>query len=118
MLPPYQKLELPSSYAKLELPHIKVTHHPESSAEVTPVIVIYLYRPKNSNAFTGEMQDSLVTVYQLVNQDDRVKAVVLTGDGKLFCAGADLDIGFLGGGGRKGEKARAKKERDIDHRDG
>lgn len=113
MLPPYEKLELPTSYAKLELPHIRLSHHPASSAEVTPVIVIYLNRPKNSNAFTGQMQDSLVRVYQLVNQDDRVRAVVLTGDGKMFCAGADLQIGFLGSG-----EGRAKQERDIDHRDG
>jgi len=119
MYPPSAPIELPASYAKLDLPHIKVSHVPESSPEPTPVIVLTLYRPQNNNAFTGLMQDSITTVYKMVNVDDRVKVVVLTGHGRMFCAGADLDIGFLGGAGRGGAaNAIAKSERDIDHRDG
>lgn len=118
MYPPTAPVPLPTSYAKLELPHIKVSHVPESSPEPTAVLVLSLYRPNNNNAFTGDMQDSITTFYQMVNLDNRIKVVVLTGHGKMFCAGADLDIGFLGGGGRKGGEVRAKRDRDIDHRDG
>lgn len=118
MLPPSPPVELPSSYASLQLDHIKVSHYPESSPTPTPVIIIRLYRPGNNNAFTGFMQDSLEKVYRMVNADDRVKAVVLTGDGKMFCAGADLAIGFLGGAGKAGATVNNKTERDIDHRDG
>jgi len=118
MYPPSAPVELPSSYATLDLPHVKVSHVPESSPEPTPVLLLTLYRPQNNNAFTRQMQESITTFYTLVNSDKRVKVVVLTGHGKMFCVGADLDIGFLGGAGRAGAKATAKSERDIDHRDG
>lgn len=118
MYPPVAPVELPSSYNDLKLDQIKVSHFPESSPTPTPVIVITLFRPGKHNAFTGVMLDSLVKVYQMINADDRVKVAVLTGDGKMFCAGADLEIGFLGGAGKSGGPANAKSERDIDHRDG
>ena len=44
--------------------------------------------------------------------DPKVKCIVVTGDGRIFCAGADLEIGF--GEGVSGEEA----ERVQDHRDG
>lgn len=117
MYPPSDPVQLPQSYATLDLPHIKVSHVPESSKEPTPVILLTLYRPNNNNAFTRQMQESVCTLYTMVNADDRVKVVVLTGHGKMFCAGADLDIGFLGGASKSGS-SHGKSERDIDHRDG
>lgn len=42
------------------------------------------------------MGESLERVFRTVDIDDRVKVVVLTGAGRTFCAGADLDIGFSG----------------------
>lgn len=118
MYPPTAPVEPPSSYAKLDLPHIKISHVPESSAEPTQVLVLTLYRPQNNNAFTKQMQESITHFYALVNADDRVKVVVFTGHGKMFCPGADLDIGFLGGAAKAGAPVTAKSERDIDHRDG
>lgn len=108
MLPPSAPVQLPESYAKLGLPHIKISHVPESSAAPTQVLVLTLYRPQNNNAFTEIMRESIVTFYNLVNADDRVKVVVITGHGKMFCAGADLDIGW----------SKDRTNRDIDHRDG
>jgi hypothetical protein len=42
----------------------------------------------------------------LFDVDERVKVVVLTGAGKTFCAGADLEIGFGGGKGRTADQSR------------
>ncbi len=40
------------------------------------------------------MIEELVTAYEYFNADDRIKAVVVTGAGKAFCVGADLEAGF------------------------
>lgn len=83
MLPPSAPVELPQSYAKLNLPHIQISHVPESSPEPTQVLVLTLYRPNNNNAFTKQMQESITSFYELVNADERVKVVVLTGKAYL-----------------------------------
>lgn len=119
-MPPQARapLQVPESYASLPLRHIKVSHVPESSRSATEVILITLNRPTNHNAFTDVMREDLERVYELVDVDPRVKVVVLTGAGRSFCAGADLDIGFLGADDGKGNVKNAKTERDVDHRDG
>jgi enoyl-CoA hydratase/carnithine racemase len=58
------------------------------------VAVITLDRPERRNAFTGPMGESLGRAYERCDADDEIRAVVLTGAGDAFCAGADL-----GGGG-------------------
>lgn len=106
-------LKAPESYNSLRFNHIKVSHVPASSPTPTPVILITLSRPNKHNAFTDVMREDLERVYGLIDIDDRVKVAVLTGDGRSFCAGADLEIGFLGA-----NEKNAKTERDVDHRDG
>ncbi len=54
------------------------------------VAVLTLNRPERLNAFTGRMGDELGEAYQACDRDDRVRAVVVTGEGRAFCAGADL----------------------------
>lgn len=49
-----------------------------------------------SNAYTTEMCHDMVFAFELADADPRVKAVVLTGAGKSFCAGADLSGGGFG----------------------
>ncbi len=83
-------LSLPTSYADLPFKEIRVSHIPESSKEVTPVVVVTLYRPKNYNAFTNTIMREMEQAFQLFDVDDRVKCIVITGYGKMFCAGADL----------------------------
>jgi len=58
------------------------------------VAVLTLNRPDRLNAFTGRMGDELGAAYRACDEDDAVRAVVVTGAGRGFCAGADL-----GGGG-------------------
>jgi enoyl-CoA hydratase/carnithine racemase len=58
------------------------------------VATIELHRPERLNAFTGTMMRELITAFDLVDADDDVAAVIVTGSGRAFCAGADL-----GGGG-------------------
>ena len=100
----------PASYAALSptLPHISLSHHPANSPTVTPIIIIYIDRVEKSNAFTSEMEAGLVQVFDMLDLDERVKAIVVTGKGRMFCAGADLGIGLH----------REEGLRDKEHRDG
>lgn len=109
---------VPELYNSLDLRQIKVSNVPQWSRTVTPVLLITLNRPEKLNSFTDIMREDLERVYSLIDIDPRVKAVVITGAGKSFCAGADLDIGFPGVRDENGALRRPKVERDIDHRDG
>jgi enoyl-CoA hydratase/carnithine racemase len=57
------------------------------------VALITLNRPEKLNAFSGEMGRALEEAYRRCDEDDDVSAVVLTGAGRAFCAGADLSGG-------------------------
>ncbi|KAJ5675410.1 Enoyl-CoA hydratase AFT3-1 [Penicillium macrosclerotiorum] len=101
-------IELPASYEKVPTSgHVTVSHHPPGTPTATPVIIVTLNRPANSNAFTSQMVGDFEKLYPMFDVDERVKVIVLTGAGKVFCAGADLDIGF-----------KRPQERPADHRDG
>ena len=58
-----------------------------------PGRVITLSRPERLNAFTDLMRDELVEALEAADADDGVRAVVVTGAGRAFCAGQDLDAG-------------------------
>jgi len=60
------------------------------------VATITLDRPERLNAFTHQMAAELIGAFDRADADDGVRAVVVTGAGRGFCAGADLS----GGGGR------------------
>ncbi len=49
-----------------------------------------LNRPDQMNAFTVEMANELEDAFRRANGDDAVRAIVVTGEGKAFCAGMDL----------------------------
>ncbi len=57
------------------------------------VLLLRLNRPEQLNAFTVEMANELVDAFQRASQDDAMRAVVVTGAGKAFCAGMDLSVG-------------------------
>jgi enoyl-CoA hydratase/carnithine racemase len=55
--------------------------------------VITLSRPEKLNAFTNEMMAELLDALDRVDADDDVRALIVTGEGRAFCAGADLSAG-------------------------
>lgn len=57
------------------------------------VATITLHRPDALNAFSGTMGRELGEAYLRCDQDDDVRAIVLTGAGRAFCAGADMSVG-------------------------
>jgi enoyl-CoA hydratase/carnithine racemase len=57
------------------------------------VATVTLNRPEMLNAFTARMRDELVAVFDETDADDAVRAVIVTGAGRAFCAGADLSSG-------------------------
>ena len=73
------------------------------------VATITLNRPDAMNAWTSQLSDELSLAMGAADADDDVRAVVLTGAGKAFCAGADLsagESGFLAGGASAQEGPR------------
>jgi enoyl-CoA hydratase/carnithine racemase len=57
------------------------------------VATITLQRPDQLNAFTNVMMRELIAAFDLTDADDEVRAVIVTGAGRGFCAGADLSSG-------------------------
>jgi enoyl-CoA hydratase/carnithine racemase len=57
------------------------------------ILTVTLDRPQQLNAFTVEMAAELEAVFLGVNSDDSVRAVIVTGAGRAFCAGMDLSTG-------------------------
>jgi enoyl-CoA hydratase/carnithine racemase len=58
-----------------------------------PVLTITLDRPDKLNAFTGKMMYELLDAFDRADASDEVRAVIVTGRGRAFCAGADLSAG-------------------------
>jgi enoyl-CoA hydratase/carnithine racemase len=75
------------------------------------VMTVTLNRPDRLNAFTTQMMFDWLDVLDAIDADDDVRAVIVTGAGRGFCAGADL-----GGGGKTFDASR--EEKINEHRDG
>src|ERR1700709_2055818 len=57
------------------------------------ILTITLNRPDKLNAFNGAMQKELIEAFDAADKDDNVRAIIVTGGGGAFCAGADLSEG-------------------------
>lgn len=58
-----------------------------------PVATITLNRPDKLNAYTAVMGAELAAAFQAADKDDAVRAIIVTGAGRGFCAGADISAG-------------------------
>ena len=56
------------------------------------VATLTLNRPEKLNAYTVAMGEAIVSAFRQVREDDAIRAVILTGSGRGFCAGVDLDV--------------------------
>jgi enoyl-CoA hydratase/carnithine racemase len=57
------------------------------------ILTITLNRPDRLNAFTPQMRQELIDAFDRADGDDDVRAIIVTGAGRSFCAGADLEAG-------------------------
>ena len=57
------------------------------------ILTITLNRPERLNAFNNAMRDEVIAALDAADADDEVKAIIFTGAGRAFCAGADLGGG-------------------------
>ncbi|MDP3593560.1 crotonase/enoyl-CoA hydratase family protein, partial [Phenylobacterium sp.] len=83
------------------------------------VATITLNRPDKLNAFNTQMMKDLIAVFDVTDADDAVKAVIVTGAGRGFCAGADLSAGGeTFDYDKRGGEDQAARQRDGVQRDG
>jgi enoyl-CoA hydratase/carnithine racemase len=57
------------------------------------ILTLTLNRPDKLNAFTGTMMTEMIDAFRRANKDDEIRAIIVTGAGRAFCAGADLSSG-------------------------
>ena len=67
-----------------------MTHTTLDTALDDGVLTVTISRPDALNAFTPTMAEELISVVTAASDDDAVRAVVVTGAGRAFCAGMDL----------------------------
>src|SRR5438552_7469208 len=78
------------------------------------LLTITLHRPDKLNAFTPRMMHELLDAFDRADADDTVRAVIVTGAGRAFCAGADLS----GGGATFDASVGPRPQAIEEHRDG
>jgi enoyl-CoA hydratase/carnithine racemase len=79
------------------------------------IATITLHRPEKMNAFTNVMMREMIAAFDLIDADDAVRAVIVTGQGdRAFCAGADLtpDKGTVFASGDQVESLSDERVRD------
>ncbi len=77
--------------------------------------IVTLNRPEKLNAWTGKMERELRASVRAAEKDDKVRAIVITGAGRGFCAGADMNVlTDLSSGGRPAGEGAGGVEGDGD----
>jgi enoyl-CoA hydratase/carnithine racemase len=83
------------------------------------VMIITLDRPGKLNAYTDAMGRALARAVRSASEDDTIRAIIITGAGRAFCAGADVSAGAESfdmageGAGNFGEERRGKHDSFI-----
>jgi len=79
------------------------------------VATVTLNRPDKLNAWTGTMHKEVKQAMRAATDDEAVRVIVLTGAGRGFCAGADMDnLQTIQSGDKKGQSRPAPKETPFD----
>ena len=83
------------------------------------IFTLTLNRPDRMNAFTPLMMREMCAAFDLADADDAVRAVIVTGAGKAFCAGADLGGGaatfdYAARGGKDGVGSPIRDDCSVD----
>src|ERR1700727_1346710 len=75
------------------------------------VLTLRLNRPEKLNALNPDLCRTLVHSLLRASEDKSVRAVVLTGAGRGFCSGGDIDFMREARGGRPGKEFKRRRER-------
>lgn len=75
--------------ARMSTTELETVRHEVSDG----VMTLTLNRPDRLNAYTHQMKDDVIAALDVADRDDDVRAVIITGAGRGFCAGADLAAG-------------------------
>jgi len=75
------------------------------------IATITLNRPEKLNAFTGTMREDLLDALRACEEDADVRVVVITGAGRAFCAGGDVE--FMSGLQKNGDVSSFRKLLDA-----
>jgi len=75
------------------------------------ILTLTLNRPDRLNAFNATMRADLIDAFDRANADDEIRAIIVTGAGRAFCAGADL-----GAGGQAFDYDKREDRRDRETR--
>ncbi len=78
------------------------------------IATITMDRPEKLNAFTDRMREEMCDAFDRTDADDAVRAVIVTGRGRAFCAGADLSSGAA----TFDNSTRGRTDDPEKHRDG
>jgi enoyl-CoA hydratase/carnithine racemase len=71
-----------------------MSHYEQIQYDVADgILTITMHRPEKLNAFTGTMMTEMIDAFDRSDADDSIRAVIVTGAGRAFCAGADLSAG-------------------------
>jgi enoyl-CoA hydratase/carnithine racemase len=83
------------------------------------IATVTLNRPEKLNAFNTRMMQDMIAAFDETDRDDAVRAVIVTGAGRAFCAGADLSGGAeTFDYDKRGGEAMAARTREGAQRDG
>ena len=84
------------------------------------IALLTLNRPDRMNAFNGQMLADMLAAFDTTDADDGVRAVIVTGAGRAFCAGADLSGGgqtfdYAKSGGWNGAESPFREDGSVDY---
>ncbi|AEG50984.1 Enoyl-CoA hydratase/isomerase [Sphingobium chlorophenolicum L-1] len=79
------------------------------------IATLTLNRPDRLNAYTRKMMEEMIDAFDRIDADDDVRAVVVTGAGRAFCAGADLEGGTSTFDLAKAEDSPVRADGSLDY---